>query len=94
MTQKLLVSCVLAALLGLSACDKAEDKPASNAPTTPGGLPADAANIGPGNDEDAAERARLRRPPPASIGGYNNDGNNPNGMPGPSSGTSTSPNRF
>jgi hypothetical protein len=87
MTQKFLVSCLFAALLGLAACEKAEEKPASGS-----GLPPDAAKIL--ADEEAADRARLRRPPPATLGGFNNDGNNPNGMPGPSSGTGMSPNRF
>lgn len=86
---KILTLCVIAALLGATACEKADDKPTpgSNA-ATPG------VTVPPATDDDAAERARITRPPPATMGGFNADMNNPNGVPGPSSGVGTSPNRF
>jgi len=87
---RILTLCVLASLLGMTACEKAEDKPmATGTAATPG--PGMAT---PPADDDAAERARIRRPPPATMGGFNADKNNPNGVPGPTSGVGTSPNRF
>lgn len=85
---RILTLCALAALLGATACEKTEDRP------MPAGNAAVPGMTAPSDDDDAAERARIRRPPPATIGGYNADKNNPNGVPGPSSGVGTSPNRF
>jgi hypothetical protein len=83
---RFLALCSLALLAGVAACNKAEDTPAKGASTT---LP-DAAK----SDADDPDRARSRRPPPATIGGYSNDPANPSGMPGPASSIGTSPNRY
>ena len=88
MMNKTLTLCALAAMLGASACEKAEDK------SMPGGNAAMPGMSMPPADDDAADRTRSRRPPPATMGGFNSNPNNPNGMPGPTSGTGTSPNRF
>ena len=85
---RILTLCVLASLLGATACEKVDDKPVPNSNSAMPGMPL------PPADDDAAERARIRRPPPATIGGFNTDKNNPSGMPGSSSGIGTSPNRL
>jgi len=85
---RILTLCAFAALLGATACEKADDKP------MPGGNAAAPGMTVQPADDDAAERARITRPPPATTGGFNADKNNPNGVPGPSSGVGTSPNRF
>ena len=84
---KILTLCVFTILLDVTACQKVDDKPAQGSNAAVPGMTVPPA-------DDAEERARIRRPPPATIGGFNSDKNNPNGVPGPSSGIGTSPNRY
>jgi hypothetical protein len=65
----------------LSACGKSEEAlPADVRETIPSGL-------------EQQDRPRDVRPKPATSG-MSSDPGNPNGVPGPSSGSSTSPSRY
>ncbi len=77
---KLFVLCTVLAATSIAACDKAGDQiPVGVNDGTVESIPAD--------------RPRDVRPPPATSG-MSSDPNNPNGVPGPISGTGTSSNRY
>ena len=71
----------LLVLAGLTGCS-------SSQPEMPATMPGD-----PAAEMDVQDRPRDVRPPPVSSGIGSNP-NNPNGLPGPSSGLGTSSNRY
>jgi hypothetical protein len=79
--RKFLSICTVVLSMGLVACEKADNAP----PKDP------LAGIPDGTSEPDRPRDVLPRP---AQSGMSSDPNNPSGVPGPSSGLGTSPNRY